>query len=241
MSLLDPPIEDVDKDTEVTWAGRKIQLAVRNLAPLEETTSPPKPGEGYIPAGPKKHAPAWKRPSEMEGEGKAGKPESIGDGFELKGDPNRGHLGDAIHGFFGADQEGLEESERLSIAQGLLERFGVEESLSSGDLVKAGDALNAWVKQCWPDAKWHRELPMMYKLDSGSAVRGICDLALETNDGWVVIDHKSRKTAEGVEEYAAQLKAYADGIAKATGQKILRCWIHLPLAGLIVPVESELP
>ena len=80
---------------------------------------------------------------------------------------------------------------------------------------------------------------MMYKLDTGSIVRGFCDLALETEDGWVVIDHKSHPTAEYAAQHAGQLQAYADGIARATGKQVLSCWIHLPLFGVAVPVESK--
>jgi ATP-dependent exoDNAse (exonuclease V) beta subunit len=233
-------VVDVE-DTEVTWAGRKVDIRVRRLAPQEEEEHVVEPGEGYVPEGPRDHPPAWENPSGMEGEGSAGDPEPIGDGFKLKKSTNMEHLGNAIHGFFAADTvDGLDESARMSIAAGLLERFEVAEAVSPGDLVMAGDALKAWVKKCWPDAKWHREMPMMFKNELGSIVRGICDLALDTPGGWVVIDHKSYQSAERAAEAAPQLKAYSDGIAAATGKHILGCWIHLPLVGAAVPVESKL-
>jgi ATP-dependent helicase/nuclease subunit A len=97
------------------------------------------------------------------------------------------------------------------------------------------------VNMKWPRAKWHREMPMMHRLDTGSVVRGICDLALETKDGWVVVDHKTYQAVEKAAGPAAQLKAYAEGIAAATKKPLLGCYVHLPVAGVLVPVESALP
>ncbi len=239
LNLLDPPLKDAGDSTRVTWAGRKVDLLVRNPAPGEETPRPPEPGEGYEPAGPQSHPKAFLNPSDMEGAGNIGEPETIDAGFDKRGDPNPGHLGDAIHGFFAADIDGLSDSERRSIATGLLLRFEVAEALDPYDLLKAGDAFKAWVNEKWPGAKWHREMPVMYKLDNGSIVRGFCDLALETEDGWVVIDHKSHQTAEKAAEHTGQLQAYAGGISAATGKTVLGRWIHLPLAGAVVPVESK--
>jgi ATP-dependent helicase/nuclease subunit A len=228
----------VDTDgPEVTWAGRRVDLKVQRLSPQQEEEHVVEPGEGYAPEGPKDHPPAWENPSDMKGEGTSGDPETIGDGFKPKKATNMKHLGDAIHGFFAADIDDLSEPERLSIAEGLLERWEVAESISPADLLKAGDALKAWIEKRWPDAKWHREIPMTYRKRRGSIVRGICDLVLQTEDGWVVIDHKSYQSKERVADAAPQLKAYADGIEKATGKRILGRFVHLPLAGLVVPIK----
>ena len=243
LSLLDLQIDDDYDydydDVEVTWAGRKVDIRVRRLAPQEEEEHVIEPGEGYVPAGPRDdHPPAWENPSSMKGEGTAKEPVQIGNKIEPKGRYDDKHLGEAIHGFFAADIDGLKESDRLSIAEGLLERWEVAESLSPADLLKAGDALKTWAKKRWPDAKWRREIPMAYRNQRGSVVRGICDLALDTKEGWVVIDHKSYQDADRAAEAAPQLKAYSDGIA-ATDRSVQGCWIHLPLLGVVVPVKSK--
>jgi len=226
LNLLNPPIDAIlDK------------FAVRQLSPEEEKARLPEPGESYDPAGPRPHPPAVLKPSEMEGEGRTGKPVTIGTVFDKRGDPNPGHLGDAIHGFFAADVDGLEDSVRRSIAAGLLERYEVAGALDPDDLLKAGDAFKKWVNHKWPEAKWHREMPIIYRFEK-SIVRGFCDLALQTDDGWVVIDHKSHPTAENVAEHAGQLQAYSEGIEKATGKRVLGCWIHLPLLGAAVPIRT---
>jgi hypothetical protein len=226
LNLLDPPIGDTLE-----------KFPARHLAPRDEKERKIEPGEGYAPREHQEHEPAYKKPSEMESEGEPGESETIGAGFDKRGEPNPGHLGDAIHGFFAAaERDGLEDSVRRSIAAGLLSRYEVAGALDPDDLLKAGDAFKNWVNRKWPGAKWHREMPMMYRLDK-SIVRGFCDLALQTEGGWVVIDHKSHPTAEKAAGHAGQLKAYAEGIEKATGKQVLGCWIHLPLVGAVVPVN----
>ena len=241
-------IADVKADSgeaEAVWGGRKVKLQLKKLVPEEEVEKVVEPGEDYLPAGPREYPPAWENPSTMEGKGRAGDPETIGDRLNLTGSPDMEYLGEAVHGFLAADIDGLEQSRRRDIAAGLLDRWGVADCLTPDDLLKAGDKLKAWINKRWPGATWHREIPMSYKNDAGSIVRGICDLSLQTKDGWVVIDHKSYpggrdEATDRAAKYASQLKAYADGIAAASKKPVLEQWIHLPLLGLAVPVESEM-
>jgi ATP-dependent exoDNAse (exonuclease V) beta subunit len=155
-------------------------------------------------------------------------------------------VGSAIHGFLAADRPGLDPGARLAIASGLLERWDVANAIAPTALLTASDALQAWVAHNWPAAVWHRELPILHRLPSGSTVRGTCDLALETTAGWVIIDHKSfpGTTADAVtraQAHAPQLAAYAAAIRAATSQPIHSYWIHLPVTGLIIPVNPENP
>ena len=41
--------------------------------------------------------------------------------------------------------------------------------------------------------------------------------------------------------YASQTYAYADALAAATGKAVGGCFIHLPLAGLVVPGTTYRP
>jgi ATP-dependent exoDNAse (exonuclease V) beta subunit len=142
-----------------------------------------------------------------------------------------------------ADRDDLPVKERLALARGLLEGWKVSEALEPNDLTAAGDAFLKWVNQNWPGARWHREVPLMHRPGTGSGIRGTCDLALETTDGWVVIDHKSfsgrrEECAEKASGYAPQLFAYADAIEAATGKKVFGCYIHMPLMGMVLEVKK---
>jgi ATP-dependent exoDNAse (exonuclease V) beta subunit len=66
-----------------------------------------------------------------------------------------------------------------------------------------------------------REVPIALKLDDGTIVEGLVDLAFqeETPNGpWVVIDYKTDFQVKGrLEEYQKQVAFYASAIGHATG------------------------
>ena len=70
--------------------------------------------------------------------------------------------------------------------------------------------------------------------------RGWTDLLLETDAGWIVIDHKSspRPRPEWAAEaigYSGQLAAYVTAL-RASGMECAGCWLHLPVGGGLVEV-----
>lgn len=223
------------------WAGHSFELMVRRLSPLEAQPPTTEPGEGYVAARSQKHEPAWIKPSEIKGTGQVGKPEIFGDQFLPKGRPSKEDLGHAVHGLMAADRENLSSQERLTLAREILKRWNIEKALDPGKLAAAANAFRDWAGKQWPEARWLREVPVMHRLDSGSVVRGTCDLALETEEGWVVIDHKSfsgnrEEAADKASGYASQLYAYANAIEAATGKPVLGCYIHMPLMGMVLEV-----
>ena len=73
----------------------------------------------------------------------------------------------------------------------------------------------------------------MMRLPEGQVLRGIADLVLETEQGFVVVDHKLMKatSAEAVKKaqgFAGQLAAYRRVIEAATGKACVGCFVHLP-------------
>ena len=64
-----------------------------------------------------------------------------------------------------------------------------------------------------------------------------------SDEGFILVDHKC--LAGSVEDavrsagsYAGQLKAYAEGIALATGRACVGCFVHAVVQGRIVAVEG---
>ena len=76
--------------------------------------------------------------------------------------------------------------------------------------------------------------------DNGQVLLGWIDLLLETDAGWVVIDHKSSPrprsewTAEAI-EYSGQLAAYVSAL-RGAGLECAGCWVHFPVGGGLVEV-----
>ncbi|MCA9753274.1 MAG: PD-(D/E)XK nuclease family protein, partial [Gemmatimonadetes bacterium] len=65
-----------------------------------------------------------------------------------------------------------------------------------------------------------RETPLTMSTPEGELVEGVLDLAFEERDGWTVVDFKSdSELDEALATYRAQVQAYVEMLAKATGAK----------------------
>jgi len=227
------------RDGMVEWGGQRAPARVRNLAPADPVQAPVRPGEGPPLREPRDHPLAFRQPSACEAEGTPGDSEPLGDPLALTGRPELELLGQAVHGFLAADREGLPAAERLGLASDLLARWGVGGALRSEEVVEIGRRLAGWAKARWPGARFRREWPVAQRQPDGSLLRGIADLVLEVEEGLVLVDHKCHPKELALSQvagHAGQLAAYAGALESATGRPVLACYVHLPLAGLMVPV-----
>lgn len=105
----------------------------------------------------------------------------------------------------------------------------------------AAQRFRAWIEKKFAPKRTLVEYPISHALDDGRVVRGWIDVLLETDAGYVVIDHKSSPrpksewTAEAL-EHSGQLAAYARAL-EAAGKKVAGCWIHFPVGGGAARVE----
>lgn len=140
-------------------------------------------------------------------------------------------LGDACHAYFASlpSTHGLSKAIRLTVADRLIVRYGVESAITSEQLVAAGARLEAWVENRYPKAIWHTELALQGQQEK-SILAGSADLVLETHEGLVVIDHKviDGDPLESCKAYVGQIAAYGE-CCKSSAR-----WFHLPLSGVVV-------
>jgi ATP-dependent helicase/nuclease subunit A len=67
-------------------------------------------------------------------------------------------------------------------------------------------------------AEIRRESPLLIKLEDGSMVEGVADLAFKQGESWTVVDFKTDfELARRLQEYRAQLGLYLRGIRASTG------------------------
>ena len=189
------------------------------------------------------YPPAHLSPSSIEGTAAIGTPETIGARSVLHGTPAMAAIGMAVHGFLGADRPGYPPADRLKMAEALLANWGVTDALAPEAVIVASDNLHKWIAARWPKAIWHREWPLTERQENGSILRGTVDLVLEADAGFVLLDHKSypgaqEQVTKKAAEFGGQLSAYARTLAAALGKPMLGCFIHMPLNGLVVPVEK---
>ncbi|MBL4844683.1 MAG: UvrD-helicase domain-containing protein [Planctomycetes bacterium] len=229
---------------ETTWGQTTLPVVLREGVVTQAQAREPEPGAGYLAAGPADHPAALITPSAAQASGQAGALERLGSRLRLSGNPDMQALGQAVHGFLAADRPEFERELRLAIAERLLARWGVRGSLPAEDLLTASERLGSWVGERWPKARWRRELPVALRREGGSLLRGIADLVLEGAGELVLVDHKSfpgteAQALERAQGYAGQLAAYAETLGAAIGKPTSACWIHLPLLGLMVPIERR--
>ena len=145
-------------------------------------------------------------------------------------------LGTAIHACIGLSftdrSVPLSETEVGNILSG----FDVLGCLSPAAVLRQVSAFHEWLNSRWPGAKPHAEIAVQSKLTTGQVLNGRIDLLLETDEGWILIDHKSSQLAPDhwnqlADEYGAQMAAYASAAEKGSGKSVLERWLFLPVAG----------
>lgn len=169
----------------------------------------------------------------------------LGPRLAITGSPDMAALGDAVHGFFAADQ-GLRMPEaRQRLAESLMRRWGVGGALAPADVVAAADRLSGFISTRWPGVEIRREWPIAGRV-AMQRVNGRLDLLIETPKGLIIIDHKTYPGRPDTWEgraigYAGQLELYGQLCAAATDKSVEGLFVHLPVAGAILRVAGEGP
>lgn len=237
--LIDEPHGPVAK-----WVGHETALTIREIQPATAPEIEAAGGTVYAADGPRIHPPATIQPSTVEAPGTAGEEVRLGERLNIRGEPDWRIVGELFHGFFAADRPDMPPFERLDVARGLIERWGLEGFVRPEALMTAGDRLAEWAATAWPTATWRREWPLLHRLDDGSVVHGTADLVLETSQEFVLIDHKTfpggaERAREESAGYAGQLRTYAEAVAAATGKTLVGAFIHLPVSGMVIEVSWD--
>jgi ATP-dependent exoDNAse (exonuclease V) beta subunit len=225
------------------WAGRPVQVRIRETSPPEKDQRALEPGSGYDAAGPREYPPARADISRVEGTGELSDVEYLGPALAIQLPVAWNDLGSAVHAFLAVDHLGLPGDERLELAAGALTRWNVQSAIRAEALVAASQVFRAWAQARWPFARWHREWPVRLRQASGTELIGYADMVLMDADSFVLVDHKCLEGTrnEAVAKcagHAGQIWAYAEAIAAATGTRAAGCVIHLVSQGIVVTVSA---
>ena len=243
--IADPGIT-AQGEHDVMWAQRAVRLVVRPVGPAEPVPGAPSPGRVTVGLPPREHPPARLLPSAAPPVAcTVGAPISIGPRLAIAGAPAMDQVGLAVHAYLAADREAWRDDERVAVARGLLERYGLAEHLAAEDVAAAGVSLRRWLAQLGA-TRVHREWPLAERLASGTVVQGVADLVARTPAGLVLVDHKTfpgslDAALERLPRYAGQLAAYASAVAAGTGDRVASAWIHLPVLGAIAEIRFDAP
>jgi ATP-dependent exoDNAse (exonuclease V) beta subunit len=152
-------------------------------------------------------------------------------------------LGDAVHACLAAylisDKESFDETR----VKAILDRMGAQKAVSPDNLLRQLAAVRLWLTTRWPKARVFVEVPVTQTLDAGQIMNGRIDLLLQTDQGWILLDHKSSpqnstQWANLAASHGGQLAAYSAAIEKVTDIPVMQCWLVLPVAGTALKVKT---
>jgi len=238
---VDGPLITDPSGRPAIWAGREVEVVVRRAMPREPVMLEPVADDGYPIRESKDYPVQVIRPSGVVGSATQAAVETIGAATELQSGADPVALGKAIHGFLAADHESLSTEARSAIAARVIRAWGLVRAIEPSALLALGDALAGWIAARWPGREVLREVPLESRSTDGSRVRGVADCVVDAAEGWVIIDHKVLRGAEGPAEaaqvFAGQLGSYASVLEHATTRAVASRYIHLPLSGTVIRVD----
>jgi ATP-dependent helicase/nuclease subunit A len=102
--------------------------------------------------------------------------------------------------------------------------------------------LHRFIASRFGTAKRSAEIPIHAIADGNQIIVGQIDLLIETDDGFVVIDHKSFPGTVAVESdrlqsFAGQVDLYRRALYRVTGRACHEFWLHQPISATMVRVE----
>ena len=165
--------------------------------------------------------------------------EKIGDRMQLKAATDMGMVGNAVHDIMALffDQPDIDEN-RVS---DILKRHHLENVLNTAEVIRSAKNLRDWLINKFNASKLQSEVPIMYKNKLGQLVNGSIDLLVNTNDGVLIIDHKTfpgsqEQAKEKAVSYSGQLAAYREGL-EACGLNVTGTLIYFPTIGQLVGIN----
>ena len=164
----------------------------------------------------------------------------IGEGMGVTVFSKPSDLGDCVHAYMAVAVPAKGENRHL--AEKVAAQWGVAAALDAGRLVSAGKGLRTFIDEHWPDAVIHTEVPMSVMLPTGQVSEGFIDMLVETEAGYVIIDHKMIRSYEKEKlrtDYGIQLQCYRMAVEKATGKKVLQTFLHLPNQGICLELKTN--
>lgn len=166
----------------------------------------------------------------------AGEPVIVGTRIALKAGTDMTALGNAIHACIAAAFADRRAPLSITDVERIVSGAALSERVSAAAVHGQVGALATWVDARWPGCKALPEVSIESVLGNGQVLRGQIDLLLQTDAGWILIDHKSNPGGlPGAQElargFSGQLHAYSEAVKAATGKPVVEVWLYLPVAG----------
>jgi len=166
----------------------------------------------------------------------------LGPALVPRGGMDWDRVGDCVHAYLAMPYRNLNDTGKHRIAVRLIDRWGVDNVLTPGLVIEAGDRWADWHDRRYPAATVHTEVPFTWTSPNHQRTQGWLDQLTELSTGdYVVTDHKSypgdQPEQEILESYTGQLQVYRDAVHRSTGAFPTELLVHLPLRGEVYAVH----
>ena len=121
---------------------------------------------------------------------------------------------------------GPEEVRKVALAQGRL-LGATPEEVTAAARASAAALSHPLLRRAADAEDCRREEPLIHRLDDGTLLEGVVDLAFRDSSGWTVVDFKTDAEPASQPRYAAQLRLYCAAITAVT---------HLPARAALLAV-----
>jgi ATP-dependent exoDNAse (exonuclease V) beta subunit len=171
-----------------------------------------------------------------------GETKEIGVQLGFKGAPDTSLIGLALHRLLAAEIINPSSKDDLKTTIRLLNNHGVAENIDFKEAKDYADHFLNYLMTSFRPDRILTEYPVQQALKNGQLVKGWVDMLLETEAGWIIIDHKftdkQKKNLEAeVLKYSGQLKAYEMAVEAGSLKKVLSSWIHFPAIGRLYELK----
>lgn len=155
------------------------------------------------------------------------------------------NIGRAVHATIAAEFANPGRDDAVECAASLIRNTAGEGTMDPAGAVECTRRLRNFLDARFSPLRMLVEYPVECVGDNGQVLRGWIDLILETEKGWIVIDHKSspRPRSEWPSEaleHSGQLAAYGKALRQA-GLQFAGCWVHFAVSGALVEVMLPFP
>ena len=182
-------------------------------------------------------SPSSAAPSEH---GKMGEVIELGESIPITKVIDYSLLGTAIHNII-ATEIRQPDDDAGSRTKNILKTYGLLEIVNVGDIICASRCFIEKINTLFKPINLYTEYPVNFIHQTGQITRGFIDLLIETEQGWLIIDHKSsdlkKSDWEGsATSYSGQLSLYQQAVNAASSKQTIGTWIYFPVAGGLVEI-----
>ncbi|NLB32522.1 MAG: hypothetical protein GX818_01965, partial [Tissierellia bacterium] len=128
------------------------------------------------------------------------------------------------------------------VAERILKNWGMDSFIDASEVLKAGNNFQKYLDERYENYKIFKEWPIFIRNEDKQVIQGWIDMLLETEEGYVLIDHKDypgSNPEERAKLYTPQLSAYKEAVEKSTGKPVIEILIHMPVKGIVLKLQEE--